>query len=252
MKAPIWFVWGLTLGLLVTIITIQITKDKSEAILLRVVASYELEAEEARLVHDTKVLSLEAENQQLESDILILTKNHKLLTTFAEAGHTPESISEVQELVAEFDKIPFGSPFAKGYNITSSYGKGKPEWYRQSGIHLGIDITTKGIWDVLATADGVIVDFNYSETLGKFIVFETTAGYQIVYGHLQTILWQDLDTKAVIGVPIKKGTRLAVAGNTGTLSTGRHLHMEIKRLSSDGIWEHLNPEAILQFIGQEP
>jgi murein DD-endopeptidase MepM/ murein hydrolase activator NlpD len=207
-------------------------------------------AEIDRLYADASLASVVSSNNQLIEDFLKLTTNYKLLTTFANAGHIPENIKQVQELASEFDKIPFGSPFGENaYTVTSNYGQGKPTWYRQSGNHLGIDIVPQsGYGQVVATADGQIIDWGVSDTIGKWVLFETDTGYRIKYAHLRTIYWQNTDEE-VSFVPIRKGGKIAVYGNTGTLSTGRHLHMEIMNENPKGVFTHLNPEQILLYIG---
>lgn len=191
-------------------------------------------------------LKVIAEKKQIEQDAVKIASNYKLLTTFANAGKVPENIEDIQALASEFDKTPFGSPFIGGYIVTDPYGKGVPTWYRQTGIHYGIDLYPKGDKNIYATADGEIVEFGETENLGKYIIFRTANGYEQTYGHLSKIYWQDEDHN-VTGVPLKKGTRIALMGATGKLITGPHLHYEIRMPSGN----RLDPAEILAYMGNK-
>lgn len=242
------FVVGLRVGSVQTRAVSNETIAMYESILVDEAREHELNVFDWQ----NKYFELMEEKKSVERDALKLASNYRLLTTFAEAGRTPSDIEDVQRLASEFDRIPFGSPFGRfGYRVTSPFGNGPQKWYRPSGVHLGIDlIPIDGDGVVYATADGEITDFGFSEELGKWIEFTTETGYRLKYGHLDKIFWQDKDGN-VKNIPIKKGLRLGIYGNTGTLTTGRHLHYEIMRIEQDGSVTHLDPDAILSYIGGE-
>jgi len=148
--------------------------------------------------------------------------------------------------------VPYGSPFKHGHRYTSMYGPRDEQIYggAPTGHHKGVDIVPLVPSDTIinATADGTIVDFGYSDTLGKYIVFETEGGFQLKYAHLSTIFYQS-DEGEVIGVKIQRGERLGRMGGTGSWSTGPHLHFEVHVLNADGVYVELNPWRIIEFIG---
>jgi murein DD-endopeptidase MepM/ murein hydrolase activator NlpD len=194
----------------------------------------------------------ELENH-LDTTVSEINKTLGLLVTFKDAGL---EVGDIRELVTLSKKVPYGSPFRHGHRYTSFYGPRDERFVggNANGFHRGIDIVPVKWNDTVinATANGKIVDFGYSETLGKYIVFETEGGFRLKYGHLQTIFWQDSDTKAVKDVPVQVGDRLGIMGTTGTWSTAPHLHLEMYVYDSvaDG-WVELNPWRIIEYIGGE-
>ena len=47
------------------------------------------------------------------------------------------------------------------------------------------------------------------------------------------------------------GLQLGVSGNTGTRTTGEHLHLEVKKIHADGTLREVNPAAYLAEIAQK-
>lgn len=183
-----------------------------------------------------------------ERDTLVMTlqKDLALFYTFQKAGITADSIDTVRELAELASNLPFGSPFRDGHVVTSNFGVRDERWFGGDGVHEGIDIVPLGTWEIRATADGKIVDFNEDETYGKWILYETEGGHQILYAHLSKIYWQE--GTLVKNIPLTKGTRIARMGNTG-LTSGPHLHMEIRIRNNSGEFVNLDPEAIINYIG---
>ena len=206
------------------------------------------------LEKNTVISNLKNENNDYKKTISDLTDKLEILVTFKDAGFTSSSISETRRLLELADNIPYGSPFKNGHRYTSMYGSRDESVFGGSpnGHHKGVDIIPLKPNDttVRATANGEIVDFGVSEVMGKYIVFETSSGYRLKYAHLKTIYWQDVPNKQVKNIPISKGDKLGIMGNTGTWSTGSHLHLEIHVLDSDSeTYKELNPWRIIEFIG---
>lgn len=87
--------------------------------------------------------------------------------------------------------------------------------------HNGIDIATSDT--IIATASGIVEAVNYSPTLGTYVVINHLNGYKTKYGHLDKVL-------IFKGVGVISGSAIGLPGGTG-LSTGRHVHYEVKKLS---------------------
>jgi murein DD-endopeptidase MepM/ murein hydrolase activator NlpD len=202
-----------------------------------------------------------SENQQqqitsLKKDLLTLTSKLEIVTTFKDAGLKGKTITEIRTLLTLADNIPYGSPFKHGHRYTSMYGPRDESMFggAPSGHHQGVDIIPLKADDfnILATANGEIIDFGYSTTMGKYIIFQTEGGYRIKYAHLNTIFWQDVENQKVKDIKIKKGTRIGIMGNTGTWTTGAHLHLEIHVFDQNKQgYVELNPWRIIEFIGGE-
>lgn len=106
--------------------------------------------------------------------------------------------------------------------LSSSYG------YRYLGgdqFHQGIDIPSSG--NLYAINDGTVVELDYHEKLGNYVVIETndslyTGGpkLRVVYQHLAGV------PSVALHSQVTKGQKVGVAGTSGS-STGNHLHLTV-------------------------
>ncbi len=135
--------------------------------------------------------------------------------------------------------------------ITSPFGmRNDPMGSGKQMMHKGIDIRTKGD-DLLATENGgkvVAVNQNSNTAGGKSVTVEYQredgSKVQNVYMHMSSI-----DVK--VGDTVNAGQKLGVSGNTGTRTTGEHLHFGVKTISADGKTRDVDPAAYLAEIGQK-
>ncbi len=116
--------------------------------------------------------------------------------------------------------IPNGSPL-KETSITAKFGYRLHPITRKKQFHKGVDLRAKRKTKVYATADGVVkfVRTRVHGGFGTMIVMTHNYGFDTLYAHLNRTLVK-------VGDVIKKGSVIALSGNTGT-STGPHLHYEI-------------------------
>lgn len=135
--------------------------------------------------------------------------------------------------------------------ITSPFGmRQDPIDKSKQQMHKGIDIRARKD-DVLATENGgkvVAVNHNTNTGGGKSVTVEyaRTDGskVQTTYMHLSSI-----SVKA--GDEVKAGQKLGVSGNTGTRTTGEHLHFGVKNISADGKVRDVDPASYLAYIAQK-
>ena len=135
--------------------------------------------------------------------------------------------------------------------ITSPFGmRQDPMDKSKQQMHKGIDIRARKD-DVLATENGgKVVAVNQSTNTGggKSVTVEyaRTDGskVQTTYMHLTSIA-----VKA--GDEVKAGQKLGVSGNTGTRTTGEHLHFGVKNISADGKVRDVDPASYLADIAQK-
>lgn len=135
--------------------------------------------------------------------------------------------------------------------ITSPFGmRQDPMDKSKQQMHKGIDIRAKHD-DVLATENGgkvVAVNHNTNTGGGKSVTVEyaRTDGSKVqnTYMHLTSI-----SVKA--GDDVKAGQKLGVSGNTGTRTTGEHLHFGVKNISADGKVRDVDPASYLADIAQK-
>lgn len=92
------------------------------------------------------------------------------------------------------------------------------QYYGNNG-HTGID-SVGDLWDmpVCAIFDGKIVSAGYTSTTGYDVTYQSTNGrVKVVYLHLRE--------KVTVSGAIEKNQVLGYEGGTGSLATGKHLHV---------------------------
>lgn len=106
--------------------------------------------------------------------------------------------------------------------INSIVGRGfKPE-----NGHLGIDYLVKEGTPILASADGTIIFAAYTIENGNEIIIQHENNYISIYAHCSALL-------KTVREDVVQGEIIALTGNTGTNTSGAHLHFEI--------WKNLKP-----------
>ena len=137
----------------------------------------------------------------------------------AGASTSPSSNSELKSTGMDLPQGEYSMPVKRDsfMLITSPYGPRKDPMDRsRTQVHHGIDIKTNGD-AVLATEQ---------------------------YMHLSQI-----DVKK--GDTVQAGQKLGVSGNTGSRTTGEHLHFGVINISSEGKQQWVNPAAYLAEINQK-
>ena len=135
--------------------------------------------------------------------------------------------------------------------ITSPFGmRQDPMDKSKQQMHKGIDIRAKHD-DVLATEnDGKVVAVNHNTNTGDGK--SVTVEYARTDGSKVQSTYMHLDSIAVkVGDEVKAGQKLGVSGNTGTRTTGEHLHFGVKIISADGKTRDVDPASYLAEIAQK-
>jgi len=86
--------------------------------------------------------------------------------------------------------------------------------------HYAVDIAVSKDTPVKATADGTVIFAEWSTNTGYVVIIEHSNELISVYKHNASITKEQGDL-------VKAGEVIAMAGNTGELSTGPHLHFEL-------------------------
>lgn len=118
---------------------------------------------------------------------------------------------------------PLSSPF--GYREHPIEGEEK--------FHYGVDLAVDEGTAIASFADGTVTAVGESSSLGKYVIVEHENGYSTLYAHCSKVTVSS-------GAAVKKGGKLAEAGQTG-LATGPHCHFELHRDSN-----YLNPVYYVQ------
>lgn len=101
--------------------------------------------------------------------------------------------------------------------------------------HFGTDIAASPNESVLATMDGTVIMSAYTAETGYVIGIQHNQNFISFYKHCGSLLKKE-------GDKVKGGEAIAVVGNSGSLSTGPHLHFEL--------WHKgfpVNPEKYIVF-----
>lgn len=101
--------------------------------------------------------------------------------------------------------------------------------------HLGIDIAASTNQSVVAVLDGTVLLSSYTAETGYVIMLQHNQEFVSVYKHCSGLLKRE-------GDQVKGGEVVALVGNTGTLTTGPHLHFELWHRGKP-----VNPEHYIVF-----
>lgn len=103
--------------------------------------------------------------------------------------------------------------------VTNPYGWQEHPVTKQKSLHSGADLAADYGTNVLAVADGTVLDCSYDAAFGYILTLEHENGVQTQYAHLSEFL-----VKA--GDAVRQGQIIAKTGGSGW-STGSHLHLGV-------------------------
>ncbi|MFZ4544122.1 MAG: M23 family metallopeptidase [Saprospiraceae bacterium] len=86
--------------------------------------------------------------------------------------------------------------------------------------HFGIDLVAPKNTPIKAALDGYVVSADYTVETGNSIVLQHQHGVMTTYKHCSSLLKKQ-------GAFVRAGEAIAIIGNTGTLTSGPHLHFEL-------------------------
>jgi murein DD-endopeptidase MepM/ murein hydrolase activator NlpD len=86
--------------------------------------------------------------------------------------------------------------------------------------HYGVDVAATPKEPVMATMKGTVIFTGFDPDTGYVMQIQHDDGYISIYKHNAKLL-------KVQGEEVRAGEAIALAGNTGNLSTGSHLHFEL-------------------------
>ncbi|WP_375491929.1 M23 family metallopeptidase [uncultured Nostoc sp.] len=104
-------------------------------------------------------------------------------------------------------------------------------------FHAGTDLGAPTGTPVLAAAAGQVETADWMGGYGLTVILNHKSAEQTLYGHMSEILVKP-------GQWVQPGTVIGLVGSTG-LSTGPHLHFEVRHLTQDG-WVAVDPGVQLQ------
>jgi len=105
--------------------------------------------------------------------------------------------------------------------VTSEYGFRRDPFTRTIRMHNGIDICNVRGTPVKAVGAGTVVFVGEMQGYGRTIIVRHSDKLEVLYAHLLTY-------GVSVGMKVKRGQPIACMGDTGTRSTGFHVHYETR------------------------
>ena len=123
----------------------------------------------------------------------------------------------------------------KNGKISTAYKKPGKHWSK--GYHTGVDFAVPIGTPVLAVADGRVVKANWGKAYGNQVIITAPKGY-VIYAHLNAV-------RVKPGATVKAGQLIGESGNSGTNTTGAHLHLEYRDNLRWSAGKDLDPKDLL-------
>ncbi len=118
--------------------------------------------------------------------------------------------------------------------LSSAYGMRIDPFTGGHTFHHGIDLAAPEGTPVYAARSGTVSSSGFDPVLGNFLIIDHDGGYKTIYGHLKTM---NIQLKSAV----RLGMIIGSVGNTG-MSTGPHLHFEVRFGNEARNPQHLLPE----------
>ncbi len=154
---------------------------------------------------------------------LVKKLNRKISEVTAEVNFAKNNYEEIKKKLEYNKKLYDCIPAIKPAN--GPYGdRFGMRWHpilKIRRMHTGIDILVNTGTPVYATGNGKVVFVGRRGGYGKVVEIDHGFGYLTLYAHLSRYLVRK-------GQLVKRGDKIALSGNTGRLSTGPHLHYEVR------------------------
>ncbi len=130
------------------------------------------------------------------------------------------------------------------YWIGSQYGMRKHPIFHTLKMHYGIDIVADNGTEIIAPADGIVVEVKEDENYGKRIKIQHGNEFVTLFAHLSGY-------NVKVGDKVKTTDVIGYVGDTG-LSTMPHLHYEIRKFPESEPIIFLNPADYIKNIKEIP
>ena len=159
------------------------------------------------VAEDQKLKNLYASIEKIESNINFEANNYKKIKSkFEENKNLFKVLPAIKPVEA-----PYGDRFGYRFHPILKIRR----------MHNGVDFLANIGEHVYAPGDGVVSFVGRKGGYGKVVKINHGFGYETLYGHLSK-------AKVKRGQKVKRGDLIALTGNSGSLSTGPHLHYEVR------------------------
>jgi hypothetical protein len=199
-----------------------------------------------------RITMISKNNSKRKSILLSLISFIMVVAIFAFYGFNNQKMVDPIMDSANFQKtnmpgdIPSILPLKPGGNywIGSYYGMRKHPKSGEMKMHNGLDIAADEGTEIIAPANGLVIEVNEDNEYGKWIKIQHGNEYVTLYAHLSA-------SKVKVGDNIRTNDLIGNVGNTG-LSTRSHLHYEIRKYPDDKPVTYYNPADFIKNIREIP
>ncbi len=152
----------------------------------------------------------------------LISGMHKSINQLSEdAKEREQSFTELLKFLREQKSLLAATPSiwpVRGW-VTSEFGSRENPFGRGSEFHKGLDIATRMGKEVIASADGLVVEVAYRSDDGQLVRIDHGYGVSTSYAHLSKPAVKE-------GIRVKRGDVIGYVGDSGR-STGAHLHYTV-------------------------
>ncbi|GMQ55936.1 hypothetical protein AN1V17_03280 [Vallitalea sediminicola] len=175
--------------------------------------------------HDLKDLISEKEVHKAQIDMLDYD-NKNINTMQKKQNQLKHKLNNQKKAYEEAISYPelgditnLDYPLKNPSHVTSDFGtRLDPIGKEKQQFHSGIDLSAKVKTEVTALFNGTVETAGFSNELGYYVILNHGKGIKTIYGHLNHyIVYQ--------GQKVSQYEVIASSGNSGSRSTGPHLHL---------------------------
>jgi murein DD-endopeptidase MepM/ murein hydrolase activator NlpD len=152
----------------------------------------------------------------------LITEMHKGVSRLNDDANIREkSFAELMSFLREQKSVLASTPLIwpiRGW-VTSEFGKRESPFSSGTEFHKGLDIATRMGKEIVATAEGFVMEAGYHTDDGNIVKIDHGRGFSTAYAHLSKIAVGP-------GTRVKRGDLIGYVGDTGR-STGSHLHYAV-------------------------
>lgn len=156
---------------------------------------------ESSTIESSKMVSSGEDAERVRENLEMENRLEALRQSINQNGVSLDRKEQLPELMS-----PILGPVGKGYDPELS--------------HYGIDILAPKNTAIKAIADGIVIQADWTVETGNTIMILHSGGLISVYKHNSSLLKGNYEK-------VTRGEAIAIIGNTGTLTTGPHVHFEI-------------------------
>ncbi|GKX28652.1 hypothetical protein SH1V18_11320 [Vallitalea longa] len=201
--------------------TIYESREKSVETLL------ELDSKYQSLEHNLHNLIEEKDIQEAQIKLLSY-ENNDLIQMEKKQNHLKNKLNyqkKAYEAAITYPELGditnLDYPLGKPSHVTSNFGKRiDPIGKVNEQFHNGIDLSASLKTDVTALFNGTVETTAFSNQLGYYVIIDHGKGIRTLYGHLTNYTVYE-------GQQVNQYEVIAKSGNTGSRSTGPHLHLGV-------------------------